>query len=140
MNIDFYKLLNFKYLVQTPPSTFVFFVPIITIIGILFCIWVLFMYYYVFKIEKGSPKFKYFKKVSWTAFIFSVILTFVLYARRVFIPMYTRLDIIVLLFFTVVLFCVFFYYFLFSLGKDTVDYYKEITKRKYMPKKLKKRK
>lgn len=140
MRIDFHKLLNFKYLVQTPPSTFVFFIPIIVIVIILFCIWVLFLYYYIFKADKGSPKFKYFRKISWVSFIFSLILTFFLYARRVFLPIYTRLDIFIILVLATVLLCVFLYYFLFSLSKDTVNYYKEITKRKYMPKKLKKKK
>ncbi len=140
MKIDFLKLLNFKYLIQTPPSAFMFFVPIIVIVIILFCIWVLFMYYYIFKSDKGSPKFKYFKKISWVSFVFSLILTFFLYARRVFLPIYTRLDIFIILILIIVLFFVFLYYCLFSLSKDTFNYYKEITKRKYMPKKLKKKK
>ena len=140
LSFDFHKLLSFKYLTVTPPSTFRFFIPITILLLILFIVWLVFLYIYLFCTDNISPKFRYLKKLSWFSFFFSLILAFLLYARRIFLGIYTRLDIILVLLILFFVILYFLYYFLFRLEKETVAYYREITKKKYMPRKLKKRK
>ena len=139
LGINFKNLINLGYITQTPGSHFTFINYFLILMFDLFIIWVIFLFIYLLKKEKGTPIYNIFKKLSWSAFYMSIFLMGLLYARIYTVPFVSMrliLELYIILF--VALFIYYLVYFIFFLKKDTIKFYRELTIQKYIPKKKKK--
>lgn len=138
--MDFAKLINLKYIFETPPVKFTYIIYFYILLVILYIFWIIGLYVYIFRTEKKTPKFRFIRKISWTAFTLLFILLILLFSRKnaiIFLSWRILLELFIVGF--LVSFLYFLYYFLFRLKKNTKKYYSEITRQKYLPKKKKRK-
>ncbi len=138
--MDFAKLINLKYIFETPPVRFSYIIYFYILLVILYIFWVIGLYIYIFRTEKKTPKFRFIRKVAWTSFALLFILLILLFSRKnaiIFLSWRILLELLIVGF--LFSFLYFLYYLLFKLKKNTKKYYSEITRQKYLPKKKKRK-
>ena len=138
--MDFTKLINLKYIFETPNTSFKYILYFYILLVILYIIWLVGMYIYIFRTDKGAPKFRFIRKISWFSFAYLFILLILLFSRKnaiLFLSWRVLLELFIICF--LFSFLYFLYYFLFKLKKNMKKHYSEITRQKYLPKKKKRK-
>ncbi len=136
LNINLKELINLSYLTANPLPKFIYINYFIILSIDLFLVWVIFLYLYILKKTYKTPIYNVFRKISWISFYLCILLLVLLYSRafgiaflsmRLFLEIYLLILIVFIVYFAI--------YFLFFLKKDNIEYYKKITREKYLPKK-----
>ncbi len=141
LGINIKQLINLSYITATTGSHFTYINYFLVLMFDLFLIWLIFLYLYIFKKKKETPLYNIFRRLSWASFYLCILLIILLFSREYSIPflsMRLLLELFILILLVILLYFIF--YFIFRLKKDTISYYKEITKNKYLPKKKKNKK
>ena len=138
LGLNIKQLFELSYITATPSSSFHYMNYFLVLNFDFFLIWVIFLVLYIFKLKKDTPMYYIFRKISWISFYLCLLLIALLFSRDYSVPFLSiRLLLEIFMLISSLVIVYFVYYFIFKLKKDTISYYKEITKNKYLPKKKK---